>query len=113
MPTAQQRILARAIRSAGHGRSTFRKKKGVQAKPTREQVARHVGKQLKKRRKEMGLTQAGLGALVDYPARISQVQIGKYESGENEMRGSRLWGVAQTLGVSVNYFFAELGTSNS
>ena len=64
----------------------------------------HVGQRLRHRRWMLGLTQQELAESVG----IKFQQIQKYESGINRMSASRLWDVANALGVSVSYFFEGL-----
>jgi len=67
----------------------------------------HVGQRLRHRRWMLGLTQQELAQAVG----IKFQQIQKYESGINRMSASRLWDVANALGVSVSYFFDGLNVS--
>lgn len=71
----------------------------------------HVGQRLRHRRWMLGLTQQELANSVG----IKFQQIQKYESGINRMSASRLWDVANALGVSVSHFFdgLELGAAHS
>jgi transcriptional regulator with XRE-family HTH domain len=68
----------------------------------------HVGQRLKARRLLVGLTQTDLATRVD----ISFQQIQKYELGRNRVSASKLWGIAQILGVQVGYFFDGLTGSD-
>lgn len=63
-----------------------------------------VGKQLKKRRKELKLSQTQLGDMLG----ITYQQIQKYESGANKVSPGRLVHLSKTLGVSLSYFFIEI-----
>jgi transcriptional regulator with XRE-family HTH domain len=56
----------------------------------------------------MNLSQMSLADELD---RSSQA-IQKYESGENRVAASMLWRIARAVGVSVEYFFAELQTEH-
>ena len=69
----------------------------------------HVGQRLRHRRWMLGLTQQELAQAVG----IKFQQIQKYESGINRMSASRLWDVANALGVSVSYFFDGLNVAES
>ncbi len=78
-------------------------------------VNAHVGSQIRKRRRLLGLTQTQLGNLVGI--RFQQIQ--KYETGDNRVNAQRLWQLSEALGVDVNYFYAglaakiqELATAN-
>ena len=72
----------------------------------------HVGKCIRHRRWLTGTTQQQLAAMVG----IKFQQIQKYETGANRVSASRLWEIAQSLGVPVAFFFAGLdgdGTSSA
>ena len=64
----------------------------------------HVGTQLKLRRISLGLTQERLADELG----ITFQQVQKYEKGLNRIGASRLWDLAQVLGVSVAYFYENL-----
>lgn len=68
-------------------------------------VDRYVGERLRRRRRQLGMTQAALAATVD----LSFKQIRKYEQGLNRIGAGRLYRLAAALDVSVAYFFEELG----
>jgi transcriptional regulator with XRE-family HTH domain len=61
----------------------------------------HVGKRVRHRRWMVGMTQQQLGEIVG----IKFQQIQKYETGMNRISASRLWDIAQALGVSISFFF--------
>ena len=61
----------------------------------------HVGKRVRHRRWMVGMTQQQLGDIVG----IKFQQIQKYETGMNRIWASRLWDIAQALGVSISFFF--------
>tara|TARA_R110002094_G_scaffold73665_1_gene81476 strand:- start:1040 stop:1411 length:372 start_codon:yes stop_codon:yes gene_type:complete len=61
----------------------------------------HVGKRIRQRRWLTGMTQQKLAELVG----IKFQQIQKYETGANRVSASRLWDIADALGVSVSFFF--------
>jgi transcriptional regulator with XRE-family HTH domain len=61
----------------------------------------HVGKRVRHRRWMVGMTQQQLGDIVG----IKFQQIQKYETGMNRISASRLWDIAQALGVSISFFF--------
>ena len=61
----------------------------------------HVGKRLRARRKELGISQEKLADALG----ISYQQVSKCESGVNRVSASRLWDIAQALAVGVGYFF--------
>ena len=67
-------------------------------------VDAHVGKRLRQRRWLVGMTQQQLAEHVG----IKFQQIQKYETGANRVSASRLWDIASTLDVSINFFFDGL-----
>ncbi len=67
-------------------------------------TTRHLGRQLRKRRRQRDLTQEELGRLIGK----SQQQVQKYESGDTQLTGAQLWDLARVLGVRVDYFFEGL-----
>ena len=71
----------------------------------------YVGSRLKLRRSLLGLSQERLADELG----ITFQQVQKYEKGLNRIGASRLWDLAQVLGVSVAYFYEDLdeNTKNS
>ncbi len=67
-------------------------------------VDEYVGKRLRQRRWLVGMTQQQLAEHVG----IKFQQIQKYETGANRVSASRLWDIASTLDVSINFFFDGL-----
>jgi transcriptional regulator with XRE-family HTH domain len=67
-----------------------------------------VGRRLRSRRKELGLSQAKVARDLD----ISAQKLGKYERGQNRMSARHLFLAARYLGVSVGYFFREAAAAN-
>jgi transcriptional regulator with XRE-family HTH domain len=61
----------------------------------------HVGKRIRQRRWMIGMTQQQLADKVG----IKFQQIQKYETGMNRVSASRLWDIADALGVAVSFFF--------
>lgn len=61
----------------------------------------HVGKRIRHRRWMVGMTQQQLAEKVG----IKFQQIQKYETGMNRVSASRLWDIAEALGVQVAFFF--------
>ncbi len=61
----------------------------------------HVGKRVRHRRWMVGMTQQQLASMVG----IKFQQIQKYETGMNRISASRLWDIADALGVPVSFFF--------
>ena len=64
----------------------------------------HVGKRVRHRRWMVGVTQQQLAEKVG----IKFQQIQKYETGMNRISASRLWDIAEALGVPVSFFFEGL-----
>lgn len=64
-------------------------------------VDKFVGRRIKNRRREVGITQADLAAAVG----VKFQQIQKYETGANRVSASRLWDIALVIGVPVSFFF--------
>ena len=64
----------------------------------------HVGKRLRWRRRLLGLTQQDLASQVG--VRFQQIQ--KYECGANRVSASRLFELAESLDVPVQYFYEGL-----
>jgi transcriptional regulator with XRE-family HTH domain len=67
-------------------------------------VDAHVGKRIRHRRWMIGMTQQQLADKVG----IKFQQIQKYETGMNRVSASRLWDIAETLGVTIAFFFDGL-----
>ncbi len=64
-------------------------------------VDAHVGKRIRHQRWMVGMTQQQLAEKVG----IKFQQVQKYETGMNRVSASRLWDIAETLGVSISFFF--------
>jgi transcriptional regulator with XRE-family HTH domain len=67
----------------------------------------HVGKRIRHRRWLLGMTQQQLAESVG----IKFQQIQKYETGANRVSASRLWDIADCLGVPVSFFFEGLASA--
>ena len=67
-------------------------------------VDAHVGKRIRHRRWMIAMTQQQLADKVG----IKFQQIQKYETGMNRVSASRLWEIADALGVGINFFFEGL-----
>ncbi len=63
-----------------------------------------VGRALRRRRQQHGMSQAELGASVD----LGFQQIRKYERGESSISASKLWRFCKVLDVPVTFFFEDL-----
>src|SRR5919206_2380434 len=62
----------------------------------------HVGRQMRRRRLALGLSQTALAAKLG----VSFQAVQKYETGDIRISASRLYEVAQALEVEPGYFFA-------
>jgi transcriptional regulator with XRE-family HTH domain len=85
-------------------------KPSVRPAPIRRRIVdvdRYVGARIRERRILLGLTQQNMAELIG----VTYQQVHKYEKGFNRVSASRLYIIAQALGVEVNYFFegAEIG----
>ena len=66
-----------------------------------KQVDDFVGRQIRKRRNLLGMTQEELARAL----RISYQQVQKYETGANRVSAGRLFEIARSLDVNVSFFF--------
>ena len=64
-------------------------------------IDNQIGQRVRKRRVELGMTQADLAEKLD----LSYQQIQKNESGANRISAGRLWQIAKILYVAPPYFF--------
>ena len=64
----------------------------------------HVGQQMRRRRVQLGMSQESLGKAIG----LTFQQVQKYERGANRVSASRLWRMADALGVPIAYFFEDL-----
>lgn len=69
----------------------------------------HVGKRIRHRRWLVAITQQQLAEAVG----IKFQQIQKYETGMNRVSASRLWDIAEALGVPVSFFFEGLNEEHA
>ena len=72
-------------------------------------VDAHVGKRIRHRRWMVGMTQQQLADKVG----IKFQQIQKYETGMNRVSASRLWDIADALGVQISFFFEGLDAASA
>ncbi len=61
----------------------------------------HVGRRVRERRREIGMSQTKLGNALG----VTFPQIQKYETGTDRVMAGRLWDIARILEVDVAYFF--------
>ncbi|HET7852807.1 MAG TPA: helix-turn-helix domain-containing protein [Methyloceanibacter sp.] len=66
-----------------------------------------VGRRLRSRRKELGVSQAEMARDLD----ISTKKLGEYEKGQDRMKARHIFLAARYLGVSVGYFFHDGGAA--
>lgn len=66
-------------------------------------IDQEVGRRIKTRRLEIGLTQSALGNALN----LTFQQIQKYENGKNRVGAGRLHQIAKALDVPVAFFFAS------
>jgi transcriptional regulator with XRE-family HTH domain len=69
----------------------------------------HVGARVRLRRMLLGMSQEKLGESLG----LTFQQVQKYEKGVNRIGASRLFDLAQVLGVPVQFFYDELGAATS
>lgn len=74
---------------------------GSRQNPFAKRVDVHVGERLRERRSFMGYTQESLAQQL----KLSHQQVQKYETGANRISAGRLYELAKTLDVSIQYFF--------
>lgn len=67
-------------------------------------VDKHVGERIRRQRKSMGVSQTALADKLG----LTFQQVQKYERGFNRVSASRLWDIAEALGVSITFFFDGL-----
>lgn len=68
----------------------------------------HVGRRVREARAASGLSQEKLANTLG----ISFQQVQKYEKGTNRIGSSRLWAIANALGVPVSFFFEGMEYEN-
>ncbi len=68
-----------------------------------------VGRLLRERRLQLGISQERLGAMLG----VTYQQVQKYERGANRIGSSRLHDLCKVLGVRASYFFDEPDTAES
>jgi transcriptional regulator with XRE-family HTH domain len=70
---------------------------------------RRVGARMRERRIMLGLTQNQLAELIG----VTHQQAHKYEKGINRIASGRLYDIAHSLGVDVDYFLLGMGSDDS
>jgi len=66
----------------------------------------YVGSRVRMRRTLLGMSQERLAAELG----VTFQQVQKYECGSNRIGASRLWDLAQVLGVDVDFFYQDIDT---
>lgn len=69
----------------------------------------HVGRRVAERRLALRYNQSDLGRALG----LTFQQVQKYEKGTNRISASKLWLIAQFLGVELGYFFEGLPTDGT
>ena len=69
----------------------------------------YVGSRVRMRRSLLGMSQERLAAELG----VTFQQVQKYERGLNRIGASRLWDLAQVLGVNVDFFYQDIDTNTS
>ncbi len=69
----------------------------------------YVGSRVRMRRSLLGMSQERLAAELG----VTFQQVQKYERGLNRIGASRLWDLAQVLGVNVDFFYQEIDSNTS
>ena len=72
-------------------------------------IDKHVGERVRMRRMLLGMSQERLGEKLG----LTFQQVQKYEKGVNRIGASRLFDLAQVLGVPIQYFYDSMSTSVS
>ena len=79
------------------------------AKKTPNPIDVHVGNRIRMRRMLVGMSQEKLGDALG----LTFQQVQKYEKGANRVSASRLYQVASTLGVPIQFFFDDMPVSTA
>ncbi len=82
--------------------------KGHYTKSNSEEVNRHIGRQFKKARILLGLTQEEIGQRMN----VSYQQVQKYETGYNQLSPTRLLDASRAIERPIAYFFEGLPGQN-
>ena len=69
----------------------------------RIRTSREIGEKIKKRRKELGITQEELAERLS----VTYQQVQRYENGKNRLNVENIQVIADTLNVPVSYFFGD------
>ena len=69
----------------------------------------HVGSRVRLRRMLVGMSQERLGEQLN----LTFQQVQKYEKGSNRIGASRLFQISQILGVPVQFFYDDMGSTGA
>ncbi|MFQ5455812.1 MAG: helix-turn-helix domain-containing protein [Nitrospirota bacterium] len=72
----------------------------------RIRTSREVGERVKKRRRELGISQERLAEIIG----VTYQQVQRYENGTNRLNVEKIQIIADTLDVHVSYFFEDKRT---
>jgi transcriptional regulator with XRE-family HTH domain len=76
----------------------------ARGRPRAQAVDLEVGRRLRRRRVELGMSQQQLAELVG----VAYQQMHNYETGSNRVTAGRLHGLGEALGVEIGYFFEDV-----
>jgi transcriptional regulator with XRE-family HTH domain len=103
MPLGNSDVLRPRMRKNGGDPQGVRiRGRLVSGKPNPVDI--YVGSRVRRQRVILGMTQESLGLALG----LTLQQIHKYESGENRICASRLWGLSGILGCTVSFFFEDM-----
>lgn len=72
-------------------------------------IDKHLGRRIKRARRDKDLTQCQVAAMID----VTHQQFQKYETGSNRLPARRLYDLAIALDLPIDYFFDGLEGLNS
>ncbi|MBM4140699.1 MAG: helix-turn-helix transcriptional regulator [Nitrospira sp.] len=70
-------------------------------------TSREIGEKIKRRRKELGISQERLAEILG----VTYQQVQRYENGTNRLNVENIQSIADALSVPVSYFFEDGKTS--
>lgn len=70
----------------------------------RIKTSREIGEEIKKRRRELGISQERLAEILG----VTYQQVQRYESGANKLNVENIQVIADTLAVPMSYFFEDI-----
>jgi transcriptional regulator with XRE-family HTH domain len=72
-------------------------------------IDKHLGAKIKELRSHLGLSQSELAELIG----VTYQQTHKYEKGTNRISASKLFTLAKSLNIPINFFFEEISVEES